>query len=404
MRKITLLLLSSVFMSMTVFAGGYQVRLQGNKQNGFGLIGTPLSNGSSSIFYNPGSLAFMENKIDFELGGSAILSSAAFQKSGSNYQAVTDNPVGTPFYFYFAGKIGKVVALGLGVYTPYGNSAKWESEWAGKYLIQDIALSAIFIQPTISLNFGERFGIGAGFIYTIGGVEINKAINYSGDAGVKLDGSASAMGYNLGLFFKPTENWSIGLNYRSRIDMKIEGGDAKFTVPGSLGGVIPADNKFDAELPLPANLDLGIAVQATDKLLIAIEFDFIFWGVYDTLSFKFEESGELLDSDNPRNYSDIFIPRIGIQYAFSEKFEIRGGAYYDTSPADDRYFTPETVTLNTFAYTLGLSWNPSKHFGLDLSFLQTFGLKADKNYKPDNFGGTYQTSAIIPGLGLSFKF
>jgi len=404
MRKFTLLLLSSAFISMTVFAGGYQVRLQGNKQNGFGLIGTPLSNGSSSIFYNPGSLAFMDSKIDFELGASAIFSTVAFQKAGSNYQAETENPVGTPFYFYFAGKIGKMVALGLGVYTPYGNSAKWESQWAGKYLIQDISLSAIFIQPTISVNFSEKFGIGAGFIYTIGGVELNKAINYSGDAGVNLKGDATAMGYNVGIFFKPDENWSIGLNYRSRIDMKIEGGDATFTVPESLQGTIPVDNKFDAELPLPANLDLGVAVQATDKLMIALEFDWVFWGVYDTLSFKFEQAGELLDSDNPRKYRDTFIPRIGIEYAFSEKFVVRGGAYYDTSPADDRYFTPETVTLNTFAYTFGLSWNPSKHFGLDLSFLQTFGLKAEKNYQPDNFGGTYQTSAIIPGLGLSFKF
>jgi long-chain fatty acid transport protein len=212
------------------------------------------------------------------------------------------------------------------------------------------------------------------------------------------------MGYNVGIFFKPSENWSVGLNYRSKIEMKIEGGDATFTVPKSLEGIVPADNKFDAELPLPANLDLGVAVQATDKLMIAIEFDWVFWGVYDTLSFTFEQSGDLLDSHNPRKYRDTFIPRIGIEYAFSEKFEIRGGAYYDTSPADDRYFTPETVTLNTFAYTFGLSWNPSKHFGLDISFLQTFGLKAEKNYQPDNFGGTYQTSAIIPGLGLSFKF
>jgi len=404
MRKITLLLLSFVFISMTVFAGGYQVRLQGNKQNGFGLIGTPLSNGSSSIFYNPGSLAFMENKIEFELGASAILSTAAFQKAGSNYQAVTENPVGTPFYFYVAGKIGKMFALGLGVYTPYGNSAKWESEWAGKYLIQDISLSAIFIQPTISFNIGDKFGIGAGFVYTIGGVEINKAINYSGDAGVNLKGNTSAMGYNLGIFFRPVENWSIGLNYRSRIDMEIEGGDATFTVPQSLEGTLPTNNKFDATLPLPANLDLGVAVQATDKLMIAIEFDWVFWSAYDSLSFKFEEAGELLDSQNPRKYRDTFIPRIGIQYAFSEKFEIRGGAYYDTSPAHDDYFTPETVTLNTFAYTLGLSWNPTKNIGVDLSFLQTFGLKSEKNYQPDNFGGTYQTSAIIPGLGLSFKF
>lgn len=404
MRRITLLLLSSVFLSMTVFAGGYQVRLQGNKQNGFGLIGTPLSGGSSSIFYNPGSLSFMKNKIDFELGGSAILSTAAFQKDGSDYQATTNNPMGTPFYFYVAGKIGKMIGIGLGVYTPYGNSAAWESDWAGKYLIQDISLSAIFIQPTISLNIGDKFGIGAGFVYSIGSVELNKALNYSGDANVNLNGSSSAMGYNLGVFFRPSETWSFGINYRSKIDMNVEGGDATFTIPSSLEGTIPTTNKFDASLPLPANLDVGIAVQATDKLLIAIEFDFVFWSAYDTLAFSFEEAGELLDSKNPRNYSDTFIPRIGIQYAFSEKFEIRGGAYYDTSPADDRYFTPETVTLNTFAYTLGLTWNPTEYLGIDVSYLQTFGLTAEKNYKPDNFGGTYQSSALIPGIGLHFNF
>ncbi len=404
MRKFTLLLLSSVFISMTVFAGGYQVRLQGNKQNGFGLVGTPLSAGASSMFYNPGALSFMKNKFEIELGASAILSNVAFQKNGSNYQAQTDNPLGTPFYFYVAGKIGKMFALGLAVYTPYGSTTKWDSNWAGKYLIQDISLSAIFIQPTISFNFNDKFGIGAGFIYTIGSVELNKAINYSGDAGVNLNGSANSFGYNIGIFFKPAERWNIGLDYRSKVNMSVEGGDATFVLPSSLQGTLPTNNKFSAELPLPANLDLGVAVQATDKLLIAIEFDWVFWSTYDTLSFKFEQAGELLDSDNPRKYRDTFIPRIGIQYAFSEKFEIRGGAYYDTSPASDNYFTPETVTLNTFAYTLGFSWNPSKHFSLDFSFLQTFGLKSDKTYKPDNFGGTYQTSALVPGLGLSYKF
>ncbi|MCF6170609.1 MAG: outer membrane protein transport protein [Bacteroidales bacterium] len=404
MRKFTFLLLSSVFLSMTVFAGGYQVRLQGNKQNGFGLVGTPLSVGSSAMFYNPGALGFMESKIDFEFGGSAILSTAAFQKAGSNYQAETDNPLGTPFYFYFAGKLGKLITLGLGVYTPYGNSAKWESDWAGKNLIQDISLTAIYVQPTIAFNFNEKFGVGLGFVYTIGGVELNKGLNYSGDAGVNLKGDATSFGYNVGIFFRPVENWSIGLNYRSEIIMSVEGGDATFTVPSSLQGVIPTNNKFNAELPLPANLDLGVAVQITEKFMLAVEFDWVFWSVYDTLSFTFEEAGDLLDSKNPRKYSNTFIPRLGMEYAFSEKFQIRGGAYYDTSPANDRYFTPETVTLNTFAYTLGLSWYPNEHFGLDLSFLQTFGLKSDKTYQPDNFGGTYQTSAIIPGLGLSFKF
>jgi len=58
MKKI-IFFLGAVFIASTVMAGGYQVRLQGNKQTGFGLVGTPMIFGSSSQFYNPGSLSFM---------------------------------------------------------------------------------------------------------------------------------------------------------------------------------------------------------------------------------------------------------------------------------------------------------------------------------------------------------
>ena len=404
MRRITLLLLSIVLVSATAFAGGYQVRLQGNKQNGFGLVGTPLSWGASSMFYNPGALSFMKDKMHFEVGASAIMSNVSFQRTGSSVTEETDNPLGTPFYVYGAGKINEMITVGIAVYTPYGSSAKWQDDWSGKFLIQNISLKAIFIQPTISFNINDKFGIGAGFVYTTGGVEINKALNYGSNSTVNLDANASGMGYNLGLFYKASDKLSLGLNYRSRINMKVEGGDAKFTVPSSLNTLIPETNTFDTELPLPGNLDFGVAYQATDKLLIAFELDWVMWGTYDTLSFTFHENGDLLSSNNPREYKDTFIPRIGIQYDMMDNLQLRAGAYYDTSPTNSDYFTPETVSLNTFAYTLGLSYSPIDMLSIDLSFLQLFGQKSDMAYTPDNFEGTYQTITYIPGLGVSLRF
>jgi len=207
MRRITLLLLSIVLVSATAFAGGYQVRLQGNKQNGFGLVGTPLSWGASSMFYNPGALSFMKDKMHFEVGASAIMSNVSFQRTGSSVTEETDNPLGTPFYVYGAGKINEMITVGIAVYTPYGSSAKWQDDWSGKFLIQDISLKAIFIQPTISFNINDKFGIGAGFVYTTGGVEINKALNYGSNSTVNLDANASGMGYNLGLFTRQVINF-----------------------------------------------------------------------------------------------------------------------------------------------------------------------------------------------------
>ncbi|HEY9114990.1 MAG TPA: outer membrane protein transport protein [Bacteroidales bacterium] len=406
MRKITILLTSILF-SMSVFAGGYQVRLQGNKQTGMGLIGTPLNMGASSMFYNPGALSMMKTNWSFDLGASFILATATFEKSESDYTASSDNPVGTPFYFYGAGKINKLIALGVAVYTPFGSSAKWEDDWAGNLLVQNIDLQAIYIQPTISFNINDKLGIGGGFIYAMGNVELNKALNYSdanGQSTVNLQGNGSNLGYNIGVFFKPVENWAIAVDYRSEIMMNVEDGDAIFDVPSALEGTIPPTNTFSAELPLPANLDVGVAVQATKKLLIAIEFDWTFWSVYDSLKFTFAQAGDLLNSSSPREYHNAFIPRIGFEYAFSEKFQLRIGGYYDASPTNPNYFTPETVSLNTAALTAGFSWYPVKNLGIDFSILQLFGQQSQKNYAPDNFGGTYKTNTTAPGIGISYSF
>jgi len=55
MKNKLFLLLGLSLWSFSLIGGGYQVRLQGQKQTGIGLIGTPFSYGASSIFYNPGS-------------------------------------------------------------------------------------------------------------------------------------------------------------------------------------------------------------------------------------------------------------------------------------------------------------------------------------------------------------
>jgi long-chain fatty acid transport protein len=404
MKNKLFLFLALSLWSVTLIGGGYQVRLQGHKQTGIGLIGTPFAFDASSIFYNPGSLAFYDGKYSISAGASGILSNHVFQKDGVNYQARTDNPTGTPFFGYFSAKIKEKFAVGIGVYTPFGSTASWSDDWAGRYLIQNIKLSAIYIQPTVAYNYKDKFGVGAGFVIAMGSVDLNKALPYSEDSKANLEGKATNYGFNVGVFYKPIEKLSIGVDYRSQIMMKLDGGDATFTVPTALSGSVPAENKFDAELPLPGNLDFGLAYELNDKFTLAVEVNWIMWHTYESLDFTFEESGELLNNENPREYKDTWIPRIGGQYILNDMFTFRAGAYYDSSPANEKYFTPETVTLNTIGYTLGATITPVKGLEIDLSYLELHGLEADKTYEPANFAGTYKTMTFIPGIGLSYRF
>jgi len=394
-----------IFVASNLFAGGYQVRLQGQKQTGIGLIGTPFAFGGSSMFYNPGSLSFMKENYSFSAGVSGIMANAIYRANGSDYKAETNNSTSTPFYFYGAAKILDDLSVGVGVFTPFGSSTTWNYKWNGRKLIQEIALQAIFIQPTVAYKIGDKFGIGAGLDIVIGSVNLTKELPTPVNGQMNLKGSSTALGFNVGVYYEPTDELSIGIDYRSKVNMKVEDGDfTTVNVPGS-ATFIPATGNFSAELPLPANLDVGLAYQISEKFLLAAELNIIFWSTYDSLIIDFKQNNEsFVDSRNPRKYSNSFIPRIGAEYKISDYLIARAGIYYDKTPTNEEYFSPETVSLDQIAFTLGLSIMPVEGLSIDLSYLQLEGLESDKKYTPDNFEGTYKTRAFIPGLGISYNF
>nr|WP_319398227.1 outer membrane protein transport protein [uncultured Carboxylicivirga sp.] len=388
-------------------AEGYQVNLQGNRQTGMGHTGTGLLMGASSMHFNPGALSFLNDKYEFSLGGSAIFSNNTFQKqSPSIYEARTDNPVGTPFYFYGATKITDQLAVGLSVTTPYGNSLSWGNDWDGRHLIQDISLQAIFIQPTIAYQITDKLGIGVGFIAGNGAVDLNQALpiyDQNGvEGGVNLSGNTWAFGYNAGITYKATDALTFGVNYRSEIMMKVEGGDATFTVPGAVAGLYPNTN-FGAELPMPANLTFGVGFKASDKLLLAFDLQHVGWSAYQSLNFDFEAE-TIPDSHNQRDYENTLIYRLGAEYALNEKVQLRAGIYYDTTPIPEDLLTPETPGTNKTGISLGFTWKVSEKLAVDGSLLYIHGQKREDGYAPADYYGTYYSNAVIPGIGLTYSF
>ncbi len=402
----TMLLIAAGLVSR---AGGYQVSLHGQKQIGMGLIGTSLSADASCLFYNPGALGFVKEKLSFSGGMSVLRSMVAFQyRDPSTYTAETDNPLGTPFYFYGAGKINERLSVGLAINTPYGNSLEWEKDWAGRYLIESIKLKAIFFQPSVSYKINDKLGIGAGFVYATGDVDLTKRLPVAGvdqvDGTVNIKGATKNYGFNVGILYKPTDKLQIGIDYRSQIDMNVEGADVTMTVPSSLSTKFPGENKVDVTLPLPANLDIGASYQFNEKLMLGFSLNYVFWGVYDSLIFDFENNTDALaDSRNPRDYSNTLIFRAGGEYNLNKLLTIRAGGYFDPSPASKEYFTPETPSLDNLGLSCGLSIRPVKNLSIDLSFLYLMGKETKAEYIPDAFGGTYKSRFYIPGFGFTYS-
>jgi len=387
-------------------AGGFQVNLQGNKQAGMGHLGTSFYLGASSTFFNPAMMGLDTNKFSFELGGSLIFSEITFQNRETGLTERADNDVSTPFYFYGTYKINDKFSAGLGVYTPYGSAVKWDDDWSGKNLIQEISLRAIYVQPTLSYQVNEKLAIGGGLTAVFGSFEIDRAVPapIGENNTTHLEGDETGFGFNAGVHYQATEKLSIGLTYRSKVDIELEDGDASFNMDPAIASGFP-DGQFAADLPLVATSTLGLAYQANEKWLFSVEGSFIEWSDYETLDFDFEtNTSSLEDSQNPRKYDDAIILRVGAQYSMSEKVILRAGFYYDESPIQDDYLNPETVSSNNWVGTGGLTYQPNHSFSLDLSLIAIKGEERTSQYKPANFGGVYETFALIPGIGFNYTF
>lgn len=410
MKKTLLTFLAATLFGGSVWASGYQVLLQSNRSTAMGNIGVGLRPDPSSINFNPGALAMMRGN-GIQVGANLIYSGIAYQPFGSDEVSYADNPVGTPFHAFAAfGAEESPLKFGLGVYTPYGSTVVWEDGWEGQFNLKQLSLTAIFVQPTISYRISEQLSVGAGFIYSFGGVNLQRNIDLPMADGtysnVEFDGKAAGFGYNLGLYFVPNEKLSVGLNYRSRINMEVEEGEASFNRPAAAAGQIPASTTFSSSLPLPSYLTIGATFRPTEKFMIGLDISRAGWGAYESLRFDFGDPVNGADfTEEERNYETAYTYKFGAEYQVAEAFKLRAGAYYDETAVQDGYLTPETPDANALGLTAGFGLNIGESLAIDGSVLYIDKEQRDNvSVFDDGLSGTFKSVALIPGLTLTYKF
>ena len=410
-------------------ASGFQVNLGGQKNIGMGGVGVGLSLDQAAMFYNPGALAMVrENGV--QVGFNAALARVSYSGQYGGDQTGVDHKIVTPFNFYagFGPKDGKFKA-GIAVYTPYGSTLKYNDNWDGRYALTEITLESVYVQPTASFAITPTLSVGAGLmILAYGKVNLQKDIPLpTGPGHITLDGKAKTQfGYNVGIFFKPTDKLSAGISYRSRINAEVENGSVSYTglASGASAGIVNRGftaNSFSASLPLPAVASIGVGIMPTDKLTIGLDASLTFWSAYRSLDFAFSGNngngntdglvGGNTTSTSKRSYQDALAFRLGGQYKVSDKLTVRAGTSYDFTAVKDGYVGPETPDADRVILTTGLSYQVTEHLGVDASFLyedflkrtQTQGQLLD-NGTTDRIAGTYKTRVYVPGIGLHYTF
>lgn len=410
MKKQLLLMGSLLLSSAVTFGAGYQLNLQGLRQLAMGGSGTAIPWDAATIFYNPGGLTEFRH-LTLYASGQFIMPNVQYVPTPTgNFDARTKDKTYPTFNIYAGGPIvdKSKLSIGIGVYTPFGSGTKWDDNWTGRYIIQEIKLQSIFFQPTVSYKFNDIVSVGAGFIYAVGSVHLDKAIplqNVAGaDGHAQLKGDGHGVGFNIGVHVMPTEKMHLGLTYRSQVNMKVKRGYASFDVPSSVASSFPY-TAFSATLPLPQVLSLGVGFNVSEKVTLQADINFVGWKAYDTLSFDYQDNTAALeDTHTPRRYKNTLAVRAGMHYKFSDKVQGMIGAAWDPSPVRDGFVSPDLPDANRGVFTAGLSYKPAPKLSImaAVEYVRTIARKS--SFDAEGFQGKYQTTAFTPGIGLAYNF
>ena len=397
--------------SSNLMASGYQVVLQGSRVTAMGNCAVGFRSGAPSLFFNPGAMAMEENS-SVMLGVNLVNSSIQYLSANSATVEEASSPTATPFFLYGIYSVNEKLKVGVGVVTPFGSTVTWGDQWSGRYSLNELSLAAIVVQPTVSYQVSEKFGIGAGLDIAFGSVSLERSIplaQANGESSVLLEGDAKpSFGFNVGAYYEVNEKFSLGINYRSKVDLSVEDGDATFSVPDL---PLVQDNfqatKFNSTLPLPSVLSIGAGIKPTDKLQLALEWSMTGWNAYQELKFEYDKPvlGKT-ETVSERQYENASTFKFGAEYRATESLALRAGLYYDQTAVKDGYITPETPDANTIGYTLGLGYTLGERFTIDLHYLLVDKAERENEAAPDSGGinGTFEAGANVFGFGLSYKF
>ncbi|WP_295668947.1 OmpP1/FadL family transporter [uncultured Mucilaginibacter sp.] len=406
MKKYLLLVLA--LMPVLVFAQGFQVNLEGEKQIGMGHTGTGTLQDGASVFFNPGAVAMLpENYV--QAGISPLSFMSEFNPTNSNATFRTANKIATPFTFYGVwGPKNSFWKFGLGIYTPFGGLTDWGDTWQGKYALESLDLKTIFFQPTLSVKLTDYLSIGAGFVYNHADIDLHQAIPISNSAGADgqghLSGTGKGYGWNAGIFFKTLSGVTIGLSHRSGVSTSFNG-NAMFSVAPSVQGNFPSPNTFTSKVPLPSTNSVGIGLYPSPNWTIAIDANEVNWDVFKNLSFTYAQKSTAINTTVlPQNYQQAYTLRAGAEYRGCPKLALRFGGGYATAAAPADFVSPQVPDANRVYFTGGIGYKIASHLNVDASFEFEHLMARQTTNAYTQLSGTYETNVYIPGISLSYHW
>lgn len=420
---IAILVVAVVFVATSARAQGYGLYEQSACAMGRAGAGVAAPcNDGSAMFFNPAGLASLEaSVVTAEVTG--VAPRGQFTNSATSLVSAMKDRTIPAAAAYGAIPLGERVVAGVGVFAPYGLVSDWPNTSEGRFLGYFSSIKSYYVQPTIAARVGSRVLFGGGVDVTHTNVELRRRVDLSTTpiagtpltfgalgvprgtdfADVDLTGSGNHVGGHVGVIVRATNRLSFGARYLFRQEVEITNGKVSTTQ-------IPVGPPFDAlvrpsfapggalsiqtastKLPLPDQFVGGVAIAATQKLKLFVDYQRTHWSLFDTITIanQFAPPTVLVES-----YRDTDGVLIGGEYSIG-RATVRAGFDGHNAGAPDQSVTPVLPEAARKEFSAGVGVPLGSTIRVDLAYM--FVNQSDRAGRTTDGGFAMPTAAVNNG-------
>ncbi len=448
----------------TAHAAGFMLTEQtagsmGRAYAGVGVDGTDVG----GMYYNPASMTLHPGtQIQAGFVGIGLnLDFAGDESKGYHDANGRFHPQAIPHGF-ISHQINDSTWVGLSLTVPFGMGTAYDSDWAGNKRGIKATILTLDFNPNFAWKVSDKFSVGAGISLQYASADLKTRLALSdttpgqkasgaihsaiqdaqvagnsqklqeamdvaaavGNGSVKseIDADSWAWGWNVGFMWSPTQNFRVGVSYRSEIthdadgDLTVnglEGVNLAALYSSDLGQIIGASlsqglGTMDgsATVSAPAWAMANVAWDVNDLLSLYATFRWTDWSSFDKLEIK---SGGQSMATITNKWRDTYLGSLGADLRLTDWWTLRGGVAYESSPiSDPSYRTAIIPDADRWWFAVGSSFKLMDNLIWDISFAHLHGVHERNLYTTEGgsevAGKFRKLDAYLLGTQLQYKF
>ncbi len=384
--------------------------VHGAKAAGMGTTFTAVADDPSAILHNPAGLARLPDSTMLYGGATLLLPSSSYESPAGD-KVETRFQAFLPPHLFLVHRLPAGFTAGLGIYAPFGvGGRKWPADGPTRYEALEGFISTLALNPTLAMRIstGWSLGVGADYLYALN--FSRRAVDQSAlggaDGRLEVEADGAAWGYNLGLFYQSGTIWSLGIAYRSPIDVDQKGDFELEGIAPPLQGLL-GGARFNSPIRLsvdfPQVLSLGMAWRIGRRWTLAADAEWTGWSSFKrtTLDLLREvPAAGVTDTTREQNLHDAWAYKAGADYQVNARFSLRAGYAYLNSPVPEATLSAMRPDADQHNFSLGAGWRQGPWV---VDGYYNLGHFEKRRVSNEMLSGEYKTTIHYLGVSIGYR-